>query len=448
MNPVEIIKNKRDGQPLSAEQIQWMIQNYTKGNLPEYQMAALLMAIYFQGMSEEEIWQMTSAMAASGRCLDLSSIPGIKVDKHSTGGIGDTVTLASLPLAAAAGVPVLKMSGRALGITGGTADKLESIPGFHTALSEKDMIRQVQQCGLAMVAQSRLLAPADGQMYSLRDATAAVESIPLIAASIMSKKIVSGSDALILDVKCGRGAFMKDLNRAEELAHVMKQIGDRAGLATTVFLTDMTVPLGRAIGNSIEVDEAVEVLRGGGNRRLKSLCVMLAGAMIQAGGLASSQKEGEKTAEKEIEDGSGLKQLKCCIEAQGGDTQWMDRGMLTPVGRRMTVYAQKAGYIADIDPVSLAETVIRMGGGRMKKGDPIDHFVGVRLRQDTGSPVSAGDPLMDLYMPEKGDWKALADEAASAVSIGGQPRSLPLVYKIFDSKNKDLENRDFHTIMK
>lgn len=448
MNPVRIIEKKRDGKTLNPKEIQWMIQQYDEGSIPDYQMAALLMAIYYQGMNDEEIWTMTCAMAASGDTIDLSSVPGIKVDKHSTGGVGDTVTLAALPLAAAAGVTILKMSGRALGITGGTADKLESIPGYRTALPEDQMIRQVQQCRLAMVTQSSRLAPADGQIYSLRDATATVESIPLIAASIMSKKIVSGSEALILDVKCGRGAFMKDVRQAEELARILRRIGNLAGLPTTVFLTDMTVPLGQAIGNSVEVDEAVEVLRGRGSCRLRSLCIILAGAMIKAGGVASSQAEGEEKAKNGITSGSGLEQFKQCIEAQGGDTQWIDKGQLTPKTRCVTVYAQKSGYITDIDPVILAETVIKMGGGRMKKGDPIDHFVGLRLRQDMGTFVHTGDPLLNLYMPQGGDWKSIESQAESAVRMGENPRSLPLIYKMWESDNNDLENQDFRTIIK
>lgn len=433
MNAEQLIEKKRDGGALAAEEIRWLIENYTAGRVPDYQMAAWCMAVYFRGMTPEETAALTRAMADSGPRADLSSIPGVKVDKHSTGGVGDTVTLITAPIAAAAGVPVAKLSGRSLGFTGGTADKLSAIPGYRTALTFDEFVRQVRDHGIAMAGQSADLCPADTLLYALRDATGTVESLPLIASSVMSKKIASGADAVVLDVKCGRGAFMKDQRAAEALMREMTALGRAAGLRVIAFVTDMNVPLGTAIGNSVEVDEAVDVLTGRGGRRLTALALTIAGAMICAGGKAANLAEGRRTAEALVQDGRALEKFRECVAAQGGDTSWIGRRPLTPDTCARLLRAPRSGYVEDIRPVELARLVMAMGGGRARKEDPIDLNVGLRLWKEPGDQVEAGEPLLTLYGRPDLPMDRLAEDALAAVSIGPEQNVFPLVYRMADS---------------
>lgn len=431
MNTIALIEKKRDGKALTPDEMEWLITGFTKGIIPDYQMAAWTMAAYLKGLTVEETAALTRAMARSGDRADLSSIPGIKVDKHSTGGVGDTVTLIAAPLAAAAGVPVAKMSGRSLGFTGGTADKLEAIPGYRTALSFDEFIRQVKTCGLAMASQSGDLAPADKKLYALRDATGTVASLPLIASSIMSKKIASGADAVVLDVKWGRGAFMKDRKHAERLMEVMTELGEHAGIRVISFLTDMNVPLGCAVGNSVEVDEAADILAGKpGGRRLKELSLLLAGAMILAGGKSGTLEEGKALARRLQRSGQGLAKWKECIRAQGGSTAWMGTRPLTPDTYKKDVLAAASGYIEDVDPLALAHVVMDMGGGRKTKDDVIDLHVGIRLWKEPGEAVKEGEMLLTVYGNDKTDLDAMARRAEEAVTIGGEKREFPLVYRM------------------
>lgn len=439
MNAEQLIEKKRDGGALTAEEIRALIEGYTAGRIPDYQMAAWCMAVYFRGMTPEETAALTRAMADSGPRADLSSIPGVKVDKHSTGGVGDTITLITAPTAAAAGVPIAKLSGRSLGFTGGTVDKLSAIPGCRTALSFEEFIRQVREHGIAMAGQSADLCPADALLYALRDATGTVESLPLIASSVMSKKIASGADAVVLDVKCGRGAFMKDRRAAEALMREMTELGRAAGLRVIAFVTDMNVPLGTAIGNSVEVDEAVDVLSGRGGRRLTALALTIAGAMICAGGKAGSLAEGRRMAEALVRDGQALAKFRECIAAQGGDTSWIGRRPLTPETHARLVRTPRSGYIEDIRPVELARLVMDMGGGRARKEDPIDLTVGLRLWKEPGDRVEAGEPLLTLYGREGLPMDRLADEALAAVDIGPEQNVFPLVYRMADSEAGETE---------
>ena len=434
MNAEQLIEKKRDGRVLTAEEISWLIGEYTAGRVPDYQMAAWCMAVYFQGMTAAETAALTMAMAASGRQADLSSIPGIKVDKHSTGGVGDTVTLVTAPIAAAAGVPVAKMSGRSLGFTGGTVDKLSSIPGYRTEMKFQDFLAQVRAHGIAMIGQSEELCPADALLYALRDTTGTVESLPLIASSIMSKKIASGADAVVLDVKCGRGAFMKSERQAGALMDAMTELGREAGLHVTALLTDMNIPLGSAIGNSLEVDEAAEILAGaGGSKRLKTLALTVAGAMIHAGGKAGSLGEGRLLAEKLLESGQAMDKFRECIEAQGGDASWLGQRPLTPETCTCTVYAEKDGYIDDLEPIALARTVMDMGGGRKTKDDAIDLFVGLRLHKEAGEAVRKGEPLLTLYGRDGLPMDELAARAGAAIEIGEVRHVFSLVYRVAES---------------
>lgn len=429
MNAVELIEKKRDGAALTGAEISWLVESYVKGSVPDYQMAAWCMAVYFQGMRAEETAALTKAMAASGPRADLSSIPGIKVDKHSTGGVGDTVTLVAGPVAAAAGVPIAKMSGRSLGFTGGTADKLASIPGYETEMDFHDFVAQVKTHGIAMISQSGTMCPSDAMLYALRDTTGTVESLPLIASSIMSKKIASGADAIVLDVKCGRGAFMKEREQAKALMDTMISLGRHAGIQVLALLTDMNIPLGMAIGNSLEVDEAVEILAGGGGKRLRTLSLAVAGAMIYAGGKAESYEEGKSLAAALISSGRAMDKLKECIAAQHGETDWIGVHPLTPETWTHTVKASKDGYIEDIDPLILAHTVMAMGGGRSKKDDVIDLHVGVKLLKEAGEAVKAGEPLLKVYGRAGDDLSALGERAETAIRIGKQKRDFPLIYE-------------------
>lgn len=417
MWPMDCIAHKRDGQVLTADEIRRFIADYTAGRIADYQAAAWLMAIYLQGMTDEETTELTLAMAKSGDIVNLSSIPGIKVDKHSTGGIADTTTLIVAPLVAAAGVPVAKMSGRGLGFTGGTADKLESIPGFRVVLPEEKFLDQVRRVGISLITQSGEIAAADKLLYALRDATATVESIPLIASSIMSKKIASGADAIVLDVKYGDGAFMKTKERAQELAKIMVSIGRLAGRPTRAVITSMSAPLGTAIGNALEVDEAVEALSGKGGRRLMEVVEALGAQMLIVGQKAADEAQGRAMIRELIASGKGLSKFKECIKAQGGSTSWIGKRPLTKAEQVFTAVSTDGGYITRIDGRALGEIAMEMGAGRARKEDAIEPMVGIRLFKELYDPVRPGEALFTLYGKKGDDMMALAQRAADHIIV-------------------------------
>ena len=417
MWPIDCIEHKRDGKVLTKEEIHRFIDDYTAGRIADYQAAAWLMAVYLRGMTAEETTELTMAMARSGDIVDLSSIPGIKVDKHSTGGIADTTTLIVAPLVAAAGVPVAKMSGRGLGFTGGTADKLEAIPGFRIELPEDQFLQQVRRMGLSLITQSGDIAPADKLLYALRDATGTVESIPLIASSIMSKKIASGADAIVLDVKYGDGAFMKTKEDARKLARMMVDIGRLAHKPTRAVITSMEAPLGTAIGNSLEVDEAVDALSGRGGRRLMEVVRAIGAQMLLVGGKAGSEGEGEQIIDDLVASGKGLAKFKEFVKAQGGSASWIGKRPLTKAPQMFTAVCTDEGYITEIHGRVLGEIAMAMGAGRACKEDPIDPMVGIRLFKELGDSIKAGEPLFTLYGKADADMARIAQEIASHIIV-------------------------------
>lgn len=417
MWPIDCIEHKRDGKVLTKEEIHRFIDDYTAGRIADYQAAAWLMAVYLRGMTAEETTELTMAMARSGDIVDLSSIPGVKVDKHSTGGIADTTTLIVAPLVAAAGVPVAKMSGRGLGFTGGTADKLEAIPGFRIELPEDQFLQQVRRMGLSLITQSGDIAPADKLLYALRDATGTVESIPLIASSIMSKKIASGADAIVLDVKYGDGAFMKTKEDARKLARMMVDIGLLAHKPTRAVITSMEAPLGTAIGNSLEVDEAVDALSGRGGRRLMEVVRAIGAQMLLVGGKAGSEGEGEQIIDDLVASGKGLAKFKEFVKAQGGSASWIGKRPLTKAPQMFTAVCTDEGYITEIHGRALGEIAMAMGAGRARKEDPIDPMVGIRLFKELGDFVKAGEPLFTLYGKADADMARIAQEIASHIIV-------------------------------
>ena len=430
MNMADIISKKRDGGVLSREEINWFITGYVEGTIPDYQASALLMAIYFQNLSKEEIFWLTEAMRDSGDKIDLSMIQGIKVDKHSTGGVGDKTTLAAAPLAAACGVPVAKMSGRGLGFTGGTVDKMESIPGFRTTLEAQEFIRQVNQIGIAVIGQTAHITPADKKLYALRDVTATVDNLGLIATSIMSKKLAAGSDAIVLDVKCGDGAFMERQEDAVKLARLMTEIGNSAGKRTVAVITDMSQPLGRAVGNSLEVMEAIETLQGKGPSDITLLSEKLSGMMIYLGGRAASPEEGYVMAKSALEDGRGLKKLREFIRMQGGKEEVTEDFSLFPPHRvERTLTAEKDGYVAGIAARKIGMASQHAGAGRAAKEDKIDLSAGILLHKKVGDSVKAGEALATVYGNDAEKVENGMKEAANAFSFSKEPAQLPELIK-------------------
>ncbi|TWT28276.1 pyrimidine-nucleoside phosphorylase [Planomicrobium sp. CPCC 101110] len=398
MRMVDLIEKKRDGLELSTEEIQHIITGYTNGEIADYQMSAFLMAVYFQNMSDRERADLTMAMAGSGDQIDLSAIEGIKVDKHSTGGVGDTTTLVLGPLVAACGVPVAKMSGRGLGHTGGTIDKLEAIEGFHVELSTEDFIRQVNDIKVAVIGQSGNLTPADKKLYALRDVTATVNSIPLIASSIMSKKIAAGADAIVLDVKTGEGAFMKTEEDAKELAHAMVGIGNATGRKTMAIISDMSQPLGFAIGNALEVKEAIETLRGKGPEDLTELCLVLGSQMVVVGGKAKTLEEARAMLVQAIENGEALNIFKQFIESQGGNPAVADNVELLPQAAFKTaVPSEREGYISFMEADEIGTAAMILGAGRATKESEIDLAVGIVLHKKVGDFVQEGESIATVY---------------------------------------------------
>ncbi|MCF6097745.1 pyrimidine-nucleoside phosphorylase [Thermovorax subterraneus] len=415
----ELIEKKRNGGKLSKDEIRFLIEGYVKGEIPDYQMAAFLMAVYFRGMDEEEVTELTLAMASSGETVDLSAIEGIKVDKHSSGGIADTTTLVLIPLAASVGVKVAKLSGRGLGHTGGTIDKLESIPGFKTELSKEEFIGIVNQVGAAIAGQSKDLVPADKMLYALRDVTATVDSIPLIASSIMSKKIAGGADKIILDVKFGRGAFMKKYGDAVELAKTMVKIGNLAGKPTVAYVTDMDQPLGMAIGNALEIIEAAEVLKGKGHEDLLNLSLEFGAEMMALSGIENDRKRAKEKLNESIKSGKAIEKFKEIIKSQGGNPKVVEDYSLLPQARfREEVIAPHDGWIESIDALRLGLAAMKLGAGRQKKEDTIDHSVGIWLGGKVGDRVERGKPLAVVYAndEEKLRWALLEVEKAFSLS--------------------------------
>jgi pyrimidine-nucleoside phosphorylase len=398
MRTVDLIHRKRDGEELDANEISYLIDSYTRGEIPDYQMSAFLMAVFFAGMTDREVTSLTECMIRSGATIDLSSVPGMKVDKHSTGGVGDKTSLVVAPLAAAAGVIVPMISGRALGHTGGTLDKLESIPGFRTDLSVEQIRSQLLEIGLCFIAQSDQVAPADGKLYALRDVTATVESIPLIASSIMSKKMAEGLDALVLDVKVGTGAFIKKQVDARRLAQIMVGIGRRMDKRVQALITDMNQPLGYAIGNALEVMEVSQTLMNQGPADVTRLSLELAARMIHLAKLTPTLDEARHVAENKLVDGSGYRKFKQVIQAQGGNAQALDKFELLPNATGMReISSPRAGYVSIIDAEDIGQASTLMGAGRDRKDDRIDPAVGVILEVKVGEKVDAGAVLCRLY---------------------------------------------------
>lgn len=431
MRMVDLIAKKRDGQTLTKEEINWLIEGYVQDEIPDYQMSAFLMATYFQGMTDPEQAQLAFAMLNSGDRLDLSAIPGIKVDKHSTGGVGDKISIPLTPLVACLGVPVPMISGRGLGHTGGTLDKLESIPGFRVDLSEQEFKNQVGQIHQAIVSASGDLAPADRRIYALRDVTATVESIPLIASSIMSKKIASGTNALVFDVKVGNGAFMKTEADAEKLAHALVSIAKQADVKSVALLTDMNQPLGITIGNSLEIAESIAVLRNHGPKDVRDLTVTLAAHMLVLGGKTQSLEQATGMAEDALRDGRALAAFKQLIQAQGGDPRVVDDPSRLPQAQcKVNVLAAQSGVVSAIDTNALGLAVMQLGGGRAKKDDKLDLAVGLVLHKKLGTPVTAGDTLATLHADSE-DLAAITAAVQAAFTIGdAAPEKYPLIKKV------------------
>ncbi len=395
---VDLIEKKRDGYELTTDEINFIIKGYTEGSIPDYQVSALTMAIVFRGMSEQERADLTMAMVQSGDQIDLSQIQGIKVDKHSTGGVGDTTTLVLGPLVASVGVPVAKMSGRGLGHTGGTIDKLESVIGFHVELDNDKFIELVNQNKLAVIGQSGNLTPADKKLYALRDVTGTVESIPLIASSIMSKKIAAGADAIVLDVKTGAGAFMKTLEDSRELAKAMVRIGNNVGRKTMAVISDMSQPLGYAIGNALEVKEAIDTLKGAGPEDLTELCLTLGSYMVLLAEKANSLQEARTLLEKAINDGSALEKFKVFLSSQGGDATVVDHPSKLPQAKfTFELEAKQDGYVAEITANEVGTAAMLLGAGRATKDSVIDLAVGLVLRKKIGDQVKQGESLVTIY---------------------------------------------------
>ena len=402
MRMVDLIIKKQGGKELTKEEIRFLIEGYTDGSVPDYQMSAFAMAVYFQDMTDRERVEFTMAIAESGDQIDLSEIDGIKVDKHSTGGVGDTTTLVLAPLVASLGVPVAKMSGRGLGHTGGTLDKLESIPGFKIEISEEDFIELVNKNKVAVIGQSGDLCPADKKLYALRDVTGTVNSLPLIAGSIMSKKIAAGADAIVLDVKVGAGAFMKSIEDAEELAHAMVAIGNLAGRNTMAIISDMSQPLGYAVGNTLEIEEAIETLKGQGPADLEELCLELGAQMVYLGEKATSLEEARELLKEKLHNGEALEKFKEFIAAQHGNPEVVNDYSLMPQAKdKKEVYAEESGYVAEIDADAIGVAAMSLGAGRANKESEIDLAAGLMLHKKVGEKVAKGDLLVTLYANDK-----------------------------------------------
>ncbi|ANS73447.1 thymidine phosphorylase [Paenibacillus yonginensis] len=430
MRMVDLIEKKRDGGELLTEEINYIIQGYTRGEIPDYQVSALAMAIFFQDMNERERADLTMAMVHSGDVIDLSAIEGVKVDKHSTGGVGDTTTLVLAPLVAALDIPVAKMSGRGLGHTGGTIDKLESIPGFHTEITTDEFADLVNRFKIAVVGQTGNLTPADKKLYALRDVTATVNSIPLIASSIMSKKIAAGSDAIVLDVKTGSGAFMKTAEDAAELAQAMVRIGNNVGRKTMAVISDMSQPLGRAIGNALEVQEAIDALKGQGPEDLEELCLALGRQMVYLAGKAASLEEAEEKLREAIRSGAALEKFKQFIANQGGDPSVVDDPEKLPkAAYKIEVPAQEDGVVAEIIADGIGTAAMWLGAGRATKESEIDLAVGLMLNKKIGDAVKAGESLVTIHANTE-DVEAVKAKIYECIRVADHAEAPVLVHGI------------------
>jgi pyrimidine-nucleoside phosphorylase len=430
MRMVEIIERKRDGMRLEPAEIRDFVDGYTDGSIPDYQASALLMAILLRGMDDEETRELTLAMARSGETLDLSDVADVVVDKHSTGGVGDKVSLVVVPTVAAAGLPVGKMSGRGLGFSGGTLDKLESIPGYRVDLSVEAFKAQLGRIGIVLTGQSANLAPADGKLYALRDVTGTVPSLPLIVSSIMSKKIAAGADAIVLDVKVGSGAFMRTLEDARALAEAMVRIGRAVGRRVAAHIADMNQPLGRAVGNSLEVKEAIATLRGGGPPDFLHHCLRIAGEMLHLGGRVSSLEAGQERARDILARGAGLAKFRELVVAQGGDPTYVDDPDRLPVADCVaSVGALSDGYLAEMRANEIGMAVVGLGGGRERKGEAIDHSVGVVMHVRVGDRVDKSQPLFTVYASQQDQLVEARERIVDALTWSPEPvEDLPLFY--------------------
>ena len=425
MRMYDLIMKKRNGGTLSRDEIFFMIEGYTKGNIPDYQMSAMMMAIYFNGMDEKETAALTMAMAESGDQLDLSGIQGIKVDKHSTGGVGDKTSLALTPMVSACGVKIAKMSGRGLGHTGGTIDKLESFQGFSTSLSEEAFIDQVNRIGISIIGQTKNLAPADKKLYALRDVTATVDNMSLIACSIMSKKLAAGADAIVLDVKTGSGAFMKEEADAMLLAGEMMTIGKNAGRKMMAVISDMDQPLGNAVGNALEVKEAIETLKGHGPADFTELCMTLGSCMLMVAEIAENEQQAREMLKEAVDSGKALDKLAELVEAQGGDKRMVYETDLLPKASSITpLLSEKDGYVEKIQCDEVGICSLILGGGRETKESAIDLSVGIVLTKKVGSHVKAGEPLAYIHSNEEAKRLACEERLRKAFHIGDKVKKM------------------------
>jgi len=430
MRAVDIIIKKRDRQELSTEEINFFIAGFTRGEIPDYQAAAWAMAVLLNGMTPRETTDLTLAMAHSGQMLDLSDVVDIAVDKHSSGGVGDKTTLVVLPIVAACGLPVGKMSGRGLGFSGGTLDKMESIPGYRCDLTTEEFKRQLKEAGIVLTGQSLDLAPADGKLYALRDVTGTVDSIPLIASSIMSKKLAAGAQAIVLDVKTGLGAFMRTLEQARLLANLMVDIGKLAGREVVALISDMNQPLGHAVGNALEVIEAIETLRGNGPADFREHCLHVSAHMLLLGKRVASLEEGRLLSEKAIASGSALEKLRLLVSAQGGDAGYVDdTGRFSRAAYIEVVESPESGWLAEVNARRVGEAAVALGAGRAKKGDPIDHAVGFIIHHKVGDRLERGEPLFTIHANHPERLAEARQAVLTAHRFSPEPvQPLPLFY--------------------
>lgn len=430
MQMTDLIAKKRDGGKLTAEEIDYMVQGYTRGDIPDYQMSAMCMAILFVGMDSEETLNLTLSMERSGDTIDLSPISGIKGDKHSTGGVGDKTSLILCPMVAACGVKIAKMSGRGLGHTGGTVDKLESFPGFSTALTDEQFFDNVNRIGIALIGQTADLDPADKKLYALRDVTGTVPSVPLMASSIMSKKLASGTDVIVLDVKCGSGAFMKTVDEARVLAETMVEIGKGAGRRVAACITDMDQPLGRCVGNALEVKEAISVLKGETKGDLLELCLTLGSCILTAGGIAPDNESAREMLKNAVESGAALQKLGDLIEGQGGDrNDVIDTSRLPMANVVLTVNAPEGGYVSHIEADEVGLVSMHLGGGRVTKESDIDLSVGVILNKKVGEYVAAGEKLAEIHAANEEAAAKAAESLIKCYTLTAQPVEQPTLIK-------------------
>jgi len=431
MQAVDVIAKKRDGGELSREEIEFFVQGFTQGQIPDYQVAAWLMAVYLNGMIDRETHDLTMAMAYSGDVLDLKEITPFAVDKHSTGGVGDKVSLVVAPLVAACGMPVAKMTGRGLGFSGGTVDKLESIPGYRTDLNEDEFKTQLKEIGIVLTGQTVELAPADRSLYALRDVTATVESIPLIVSSIMSKKLAAGADAIVLDVKTGKGAFMKTLEEAVTLAEAMVRLGSQAGRRVVALISDMNQPLGWAVGNALEVREAINTLHEGGPADFREHCMVLAAEMLMLGGKATDANAALTLALETLASGAAWHKFRELVEAQGGDVHYIEEPERLPQASLIEpVPAPRSGYLTSVDAAEVGMSMVDLGGGREKKSDTIDHSVGVIVHYKVGDLVQRGTPLFTIHANDEAKLATARDRVLAAHTFSDAPvQRLPIFYQ-------------------